>query len=95
MTRKPLILIPEFIIAAAVVCGNGIVALQPPARHGDCIKLAAELHPTFFILPEHQGFVTSHLRFVQRVEAKQIAMAAGQLLERASKGDELFSEDLW
>ena len=95
MTNKPRILIPEFIIAAAVVSNNTCIALQPPARHGDCIKVASELNPSVFILPEHQGFVTSHLRFVQRVEAKRIATAAQQLLERASKSDELFSEDLW
>lgn len=42
-----------------------------------------------------QGFVTSRGRFVDRIEGKKIAAAAGQLLERASTSSKLFSEDVW
>ena len=41
------------------------------------------------------GFVTSTGRFVDRHEAFRIAKAAGQLLERAHGGPQLFSEDVW
>jgi hypothetical protein len=41
-----------------------------------------------------QGFITSDGRFVGRLEARQIALKAGQGRLPANK-DELFSEDLW
>jgi len=40
-----------------------------------------------------QGFITSTGRFVGRVEAKEIAIASGQITE--SEYSQLYSEDLW
>ena len=42
-----------------------------------------------------QGFITNKGRFVNRKEAFQIALAAGQIDESAGVGGELFSEDLY
>lgn len=42
-----------------------------------------------------QGFITNKGRFVDRKEAFQIALAAGQIDESAGVGGELFSEDLY
>lgn len=42
-----------------------------------------------------QGFLTSKGRFVNRREAFQIALAAGQIDESAGVDRELFSEDLY
>ena len=73
-----------------------IVTAPPPARHGTL------LHPmyTFGMLPkgfDDQGFITSTGRYVERVEALQIALASGQpMIDHPSRHDTLlFSEDLW
>jgi hypothetical protein len=42
----------------------------------------------------HQGFYTSAGRFVDRVEAVEIAKAAGQITE-PKWPPQLYSEDLW
>jgi hypothetical protein len=42
-----------------------------------------------------QGFITNKGRFVNRKEAFQIALAAGQINENAGVDRELFSEDLY
>lgn len=42
-----------------------------------------------------QGFITNEGRFVNRKEAFQIALAAGQIDESAGVDRELFSEDLY
>lgn len=42
-----------------------------------------------------QGFETNLRPFVDRKEAKKIARNADQLLDRASKLNILFSEDVW
>ena len=62
--------------------------------HGDCIVKFAELN-----LPsakrnlkiEKQGFWTTKGRFVDRIEAKQIALEAGQISEKYER-EELYSE---
>lgn len=41
-----------------------------------------------------QGFITNTFRFVDRVEANKIAIAAGQVVGNV-EGDELISEDLY
>lgn len=42
-----------------------------------------------------QGFVTENNIFLDRVQAKIVAVNHNQLLPRASKGNELFSECVW
>jgi hypothetical protein len=66
-----------------------VVSAPPPARHHNLYALNHE--------PDESGFLTSTGRFVDRAEALQIALAAGQpMIDHPSRHDEwLFSEDLW
>lgn len=45
--------------------------------------------------PDHQGFLTSRNRFVNRKEAAEIALACGQIEELKYFADELDSSDLF
>lgn len=88
----------ETITAAAVRYEGMTFALLPPARHGECILLMLACRQDIdrnTTGPEEQGFVTSRHRFVDRLEAKKIAIAADQLTWRAMNLPELFSEDVW
>jgi hypothetical protein len=44
---------------------------------------------------EVQGFITNTNRFVDRIEGREIAIAANQVLDMKILGSELFSEDLY
>lgn len=89
----------ERIASAALRVAGEVWTLPPPVRHCHLVHAWSQSHwrdggPT--PIPEHeQGFVTSTGRFVDRVEARRIAKEAGQLLPRASVGEDLFSEDVW
>lgn len=86
-------------IAAAAVRYQGMTfSMPPPARHGECILLMLACRQDIdrnATGAEEQGFVTSRNRFVDRVEARKIAVAANQLTWRDAGLDELFSEDVW
>jgi hypothetical protein len=74
---------------------NNIVvsaALQPHSRHCNIIHHLAKMG---FLIPikGEQGFITSTGRFVERAEAKKIAIDSGQIKETISST--LTSEDLW
>jgi hypothetical protein len=64
-------------------------------RHCDCFRVAATKNQRYSKMREVQGFLTSRDRFVDRAEARLIAIRAGQLLPRASKGVILYSEDIY
>ena len=85
----------ERILQAAVYVG-AIITLPRPARHPQIIQTMDTLMGIDGILayPDRQGFITTTGRFVNRVEARQIAWRAGQIISD-TKGPELFSEDLW
>lgn len=89
----------ERIIAAAIQVEGMTLSLPLPARHGQVISAAHAMRlPEFMIMPACQGFLTSTGRFVNRVQAKQIAHMAGQpqLRPESERHDrDLFSEDLW
>lgn len=99
----------ERIVAAAVQIDGLTISMLPPARHTECLRLAAAMvgeHRitadglTLSILPrpiepDRQGFVTTRQRFVGREEGKEIARKARQLLPTHSSSQHLFSEDLW
>ena len=71
---------------------TGVVwSLPVPARHHDLIWVCTEWDQSKF----EQGFLTDDNRYVDRIEAKQIAIANNQLLPRAGNLDALFSEDVW
>lgn len=81
--------------AAAIKDHDGTVyQLPPPARHHNVIRLMVEAGRPKPITGE-QGFVLEDDRFVDRVTAKQIAVAANQQIPRAMNLRELFSEDVW
>jgi hypothetical protein len=85
----------ERIIAAAIQYG-GTISLPPPARHHTII---ATMDTEMGIdgplaTPERQGFITSTGRFVNRIEAFDIAYRAKQFTKE-TRGPRLFSEDLW
>lgn len=85
---------PERIAAAAVQIGDLTISKPPPHRHHHVMHEVASAFG-WRVSPRDTGFVTSAGRYVDRIEAKRIARDAGQLLERAMGGDELFSEDVW
>jgi hypothetical protein len=88
--------VAETIVMVAIKFGDLITAAQKPERH----------HHIFYRMSigdvpfgsETQGFITSTGRFVDREEARTIAISANQnnLVERRPiHSRELFSEDLW
>jgi hypothetical protein len=109
----------ETIVRAAITIDNGVWSVPPPGRHTEAMWLysygSAEQprdgmpdvpvrKGTRFVAPKDQGFLTSLGRFVNRREAKVIAVAAGQYRNAASSSarhgathgsNELYSEDLW
>ena len=42
-----------------------------------------------------QGFLTNEGRFVNRIEAFNIAKAAGQIIHKDDLTNELYTEDMW
>ena len=74
---------------------NGLVLCG--FRHDDIISQMFSLgkRTVFVDVGEYeQGFLTSENRFVDRIEAKEIAIKSDQLIRNRSS-DRLFSEDLW
>jgi hypothetical protein len=70
--------------------------LPKPYRHPDIIKSMVEVwgcKPP--IHTQTQGFMLNDGRAVDRVAAREVARAAGQLLPKAVKSKGLFSEDVW
>ncbi len=86
---------PLKVKAAAIRHHTGEVYwVPPPGRHHHVIRMMVDAGCKKPITGK-QGFVLSDGRFVDRVEAKKVAVIAGQLLGRAGKSRELFSEDVW
>ncbi len=84
------------VVAVAVRDEKGeIHTLPSPARHHDVIREMARKDIRTAGPDIEQGFLLSDGRFCRRKPAKHIAEKAGQLLPRASKLAELFSEDVW
>ena len=70
-----------------------VVSLPRPARHSALVAILAVTDPDLLVQPNQQGFLTDSGEFVDRKQAKQIAVTTGQVLPDGR--DELFSEDLW
>lgn len=87
----------ERIAAAAIQTRHGVRTLPPPARHHTLMAAEYDEHGPMPKGPREldcQGFVTSTRRFVNRVEAAAVAIAAGQI-EALQWPPLLYSEDLW
>ncbi|TAL43350.1 MAG: hypothetical protein EPN91_06590 [Salinibacterium sp.] len=83
------------VAAAAIRDIDGeVFTVPPPGRHHDVIRMMFEKGRECPSL-DCQGFVLSDGRFASRKAAKVVAEASGQLLPRASRLRELFSEDVW
>lgn len=63
-------------------------------RHSQCFSRAATSRLHYDKTKVRQGFWTDRGRFLDRVEAKRLALANGQLTNDHG-GAELYSEDLW
>lgn len=87
---------PLRVVAAAVQAHGLTFSLPPPARHHNVLRLMHDLG-----LPDGpswitgQGFLLSDGRWASRRDAWLVAVATGQLLDRAGRGPDLFSEDVW
>ena len=65
-------------------------------RHANIFEDMYNKHIDYDKSTHVQGFLTSYYRFVDRYEAKRIAVAANQLIVPEEKTyAELFSEDVW
>ena len=84
----------ERILLAAIKTGDNqvSVSLHPESRHSEIIHHLARCGFETPIKGE-QGFLTSTGRFVNRVEAKEIAIKSGVVNE--TEFNQLYSEDLW
>ncbi len=82
--------------AVAIILFNGeIHSMEAPNRHHDIIR---ELAAKNFPLPIRgtQGFLTDDNRFVNRIEAAEIAKTANQIRNgKMISPPRLTSEDLW
>lgn len=84
------------VIAAAIKGANGVVySLPPPARHHNVNWLMHDQGISTMHSVVVQGFLLSDGRFVDRREAKKVAVACGQQIARHMDLDELYSEDAW
>jgi hypothetical protein len=84
----------ETIERAAIRHDMSFYSVPRPKRHAEVVRLMAaggygpeKMHD--------QGFLTSRSRFVDRKEALQIALAAGQITAPKFQPNQLFSEDVW
>jgi len=84
-------------LAAIRVIGPGNrIAFYFGKRHGDVIQEIPHYEKVERIAQDDQGFWTNLGRFVDRVEARAIAITAGQIdADTRSKNKPLLSEELW
>lgn len=87
----------EHIVGVAIYMKeDGIVHTLPkPNRHHNIIWMLAPTGKYKLPIFGEQGFITNTGRFVDRIEARKIAEAANQLIERARDKKQLYSEDVW
>jgi hypothetical protein len=83
-------------IAAAAVQWDGVTySLPRPARHGQILHSLEDVLSADKLPYVTQGFITSEGRFVNRVQALQIAHQARQIIKKTGGDRDLFSEDVW
>lgn len=92
----------ERVVAAAVQWHGVTLTLPAPARHHTIFNqiganVVHNMPQKYWPHWGPQGFITNTGRFVNRADAKCIALAAGQpmLLADHARHEDLFSEDLW
>lgn len=80
---------------AAIIFEGLLYTLEPPSRHHHIIHSIASFLDRTSVGENEQGFVDEAGVFMDRVEALDVARAAGQLLPDRPVFRELFSENLW
>jgi len=98
----------EHIIASAIRFNGRVWSVDRPGRHHDVIRHIIETNPAYQFVGGEQGFIAgdgaTQGRFVDRLEGRKIAEAAGQIIAGrrdndgipyTSTDDRLFSEDVW
>jgi len=81
----------RWITHVAILYHGHVHALPEPRRHHDVIRSMGGISG-----PDIQGFLDNDGVFLNRKEALQVALDAGQVLDvNAIRADRLFSEDLW
>ncbi|TGQ95372.1 hypothetical protein EN851_07565 [Mesorhizobium sp. M8A.F.Ca.ET.208.01.1.1] len=83
----------ERIVSVAISAFGIIASLPAPARHGDVLRKLWDFNQTV-VGPDSQGFLTSAGRYVNRRDAAELALGAGQC-DRLTSAPALYSEDLW
>lgn len=85
------------IVAAAIRMSNGLVVSMPaPHRHHDIIRMLNDAYARPYLMRGEQGFLDDKGNFRNRIEAAEMAIAEGQLLDdRLLAPHSLYSEDLW
>lgn len=85
------------VVAAAIrTVREAVYHVDQPGRHHHVIALMHDVGCTRDCIgTAEQGFLLSDGRFVGRVEAMQVARAAGQLIAEHAPHVGLFSEDVW
>lgn len=89
---------PEKIMAVAIKLPCGLIfGASRPFRHHHLIRCIGELYLNNEVASfvADQGFITTHGRYVHRIEARNIAEETGQMLPHVLKHTELYSENLW
>lgn len=84
------------IICAAIKMNDGAIFLGH--RHHNCISIVAgiERYKGERVTQEMQGFISSENKFVNRVEALEIQLAANiSSIRLSGYGNKLYSEDLY
>lgn len=98
----------ESILASAIRFNGQVWSVPRPGRHHDVIRYIIEITPGLQTVGGEQGFIAgegaTQGRFVDRLEGRKIAEAAGQIIAGrrdndgipyVSTDDRLFSEDVW
>jgi hypothetical protein len=86
----------ELVDRAANRHPDGVIyVVSRPGRHHDLIHHMGQLGRAGAGNVNDQGFLTTHGRFINRVEARIIADREGQTLPDAHSTKYLFSEDLF
>lgn len=85
----------ECITAAAIQWDGVTYSLPKPARHGQVLHSVEDVLGAEKSAFATQGFLTSEGRFVNRVQALQIAHRANQIIKKTGGDRDLYSEDVW
>ena len=90
--------IQEWIVKAAVKDRHdNIYTKDPPADHSQIIYVMVDQYKCTLLdtTPNNQGFITNTGRFVNRYEARNIALSAGQIKNFNTLSDQLFANDIF